>query len=752
MAFSPDSTAPSLATSNFYFKSGDDGNGANELLYSGNNVKYLSALSTRNVSASVSDGGAGVRPFDVNIEKALNSSAYSTYPFAASTYLSRVPGPVAINITHDFSNAGGTSSYDLNASGYRAYDWNINTKAIDGSTFMTDWICDMVGNCNPFPNTEFRIVANAPDVSKTQYSASAATKKIANGSDQHFARVKWRDKYDNWVIPVKGVKTFTTDVNFTNTLGLDQVTKTTADANYFTKGTGVDFFIEDGYNGALGGATHSASEKKDFKFVTDDPSDFGMGETWVKLASYVPTYSDYKDTRNNVSIYGSDATRAKLDLNQLKLTVAAQNGYTSVGQSAFACVGSSYQCSGGASQLNYSYVAPTYFSSLEKLEPVVENKIKELDLARTSSGSANPVTGYQLRTMLLTNNPFFGFYDFQLDGSGDKRDDMYYVAESNSTWPASQFSSVDSDSALRDVSFAGIDGTSTRVLSFIPKTVGGITNSSQNVALVTTMRYKVNGRYVQLPGVQSGLANYDKVYDALVTPGSVAYGTGPSSIYSSTSKLTLSEIDIRGIVQSKNDGSTNGLNAVTTSSASTKFRDFSSITLYDVKTNIQKNVAALISGANVSAGDLAGSKKTVSTNFSSVASGLKLQGGNVLYFKNGDVVIDCGGGDAVCDVSGAKTLIIENGNLYINSNIKYADGKSILGLILVGNKDGTKSHVYVSEKITNVSAVAYAEGAVQSYDGNASSPKVYDGKNVGEASLLNQLHWFGSLATRNTIG
>lgn len=105
MAFSPDSTAPSLATSNFYFKSGDDGNGANELLYSGNNVKYMSALSTRNVSASVSDGGSGVRPFDVNIEKALNSSAYSTYPFAASTYLSRVPGPVAINITHDFSNA-----------------------------------------------------------------------------------------------------------------------------------------------------------------------------------------------------------------------------------------------------------------------------------------------------------------------------------------------------------------------------------------------------------------------------------------------------------------------------------------------------------------------------------------------------------------------------------------------------------------------------------------------------------------------
>lgn len=96
--------------------------------------------------------------------------------------------------------------------------------------------------------------------------------------------------------------------------------------------------------------------------------------------------------------------------------------------------------------------------------------------------------------------------------------------------------------------------------------------------------------------------------------------------------------------------------------------------------------------------------------------------------------------------------MVENGNLYLNSNIKYANGNSILGIILLGNKDGTKSHMYVSEKITNVAAVAYAEGAVQSYDGNSSSPTVYGGKNVSETSLLNQLHWYGSLATRNTIG
>lgn len=682
------------------------------------------------------------------IEKAGDKSAYDTYSFPASTYNSRVVGPLAVNITHDFSNAGGTSQYDLTTDGYRPYDWSINTKSVDGTPYMTDWICDMVGNCNPFQNTEFRIVANVPDASKTAYTNTAATKKIANGADEHFVRVKWRDQYDNWVIPVKGVKTFTTDVNFTNSLGLDQVTTNASDSNYFTKGTGVDFFIEDGYGGTLGGATHSASEKKNFKYVSDDPADFGMGETWVKTTSSVPTYAEYRDNRIGSSIYGSDATRGRLDLNQLKLTIAPQNSYTSVGQDSFVCVGTSFECAGSKAQLNYAYEAPTYFSSLEKLEPIVENKQKDLDLVRTSTGSANPVTGYQLRTFLLTNNPFYFFYDFQLDGAGSKRDDKYFIAENNTGWPVSQYSTVDSDANLNDVSFAGINGSTTRQLSFIPKTVGGITNSAQNIALVSTLRYKVNGRYVQLPGVQVGLSSYDNAYTAQVSPASVAYG----SVYSTASKLTLSEIDIRGIVQSKNDGSTNGMNAVTTDSASTKFRDFSSITLYDVKTNIQKNVAALISGAKVSDGDLAGSKKTISTNFSAVAGGLKLQNNDVLYFKNGDVVIDCGGGDAVCDVTGKKTLIIENGNLYINSNIRYADNGSILGLILVGNKDGTKSHVYVSEKITNISAVAYAEGAVQSYDGDSVNPKVYNGKNVGESNLLNQLHWYGSLATRNTIG
>lgn len=58
MAFVPDSAAPSFSTSNFVFKSGDDGTGPNEPLYSGGNVKYMSALANRNVSASVSDGGA----------------------------------------------------------------------------------------------------------------------------------------------------------------------------------------------------------------------------------------------------------------------------------------------------------------------------------------------------------------------------------------------------------------------------------------------------------------------------------------------------------------------------------------------------------------------------------------------------------------------------------------------------------------------------------------------------------------------
>jgi hypothetical protein len=745
MGFSPDTTAPTLSTSSFYFASGNDGTGPDELLYAGSQTKYLAALSNRRLSASVSDaGGAGVRPFSVFIEQASDKNALSQYAFTGSSYLSRVPGPVAVNITHDFSNAGGPSQYDLATEGYRPYAWRIDTKGIDGSTIATNQVCDMVGNCNAFPNTEFRIVANAPDASKTLVSNSVASKKIADGSDMHFTVVRWRDKYDNWVIPVKNAKILTTDANFANSLGLDQVTKSASDPNSYDKGTGVDFFFEDGYGGMLGGATHSPGEKKNFKFVTDDPTGFGMGETWVKLASVVPTHDEYADTRLNTSIYGSDPTRGKLTMQELKLTVTPENSYTSIGQSTFTCVGAASQCSGNPVDQNYRYEAPTYFSSLDKLDPVVENKRKNLNLTRTSSGSS--ISEYQLRTILLTNNPFFTFYDFQLNDSGNKRNDKYFIADNNLGWPVSQFASVDSDATEKDVAFAGYNGTSS--LSFTPRTVGGITNANQNVALVSTLRYKEAGRYVQLPGHQVGLADYDKAYDAQLTPGAVAYG----SVYDSASRLTLSEIDVRGIVQSGNNGNTNGAGAVTTSASPTKFRDFSSITLYDIKTNIQKNVAMTIAGADTSVADLAGGRKTINLDFASVSGGLKLQKDQVLYFKNGDVVIDCGGGDAVCDVTGRKTLIVENGNLFINSNIRYADGNSILGFILTGNKDNTKSRIYVSEKITNVSAIAYSEGPMESYNGNASSPKAYNGSNVGENDLLNQLYWFGSLVTRNTVG
>ena len=117
-----------------------------------------------------------------------------------------------------------------------------------------------------------------------------------------------------------------------------------------------------------------------------------------------------------------------------------------------------------------------------------------------------------------------------------------------------------------------------------------------------------------------------------------------------------------------------------------------------------------------------------------------------MYVKDTDVVLDCG---SVCEIDGKKSLIIENGNLFIKSDMKYANANSVLGLILIGNKDGTKNIVRISENITNGVGVLYSEGPIISAKSNGT---LYSGSNIGELDLLNQLYWKGSFATRNTVG
>ena len=155
------------------------------------------------------------------------------------------------------------------------------------------------------------------------------------------------------------------------------------------------------------------------------------------------------------------------------------------------------------------------------------------------------------------------------------------------------------DENLQDAEFTG----TSKLLKLTPRTIGGISNSDTEVGISTTLRYRLGSKYVQLPGVQTGFQNYDRSRDTVYSPG----GTGLAP----TSQITLAEIDIRGLTQSRNTTVDN----VTTSSAETKFQDFSTISIADLKTDVNKAVEKLLAGKDRSAGIIGGTLTMGSLNF-----------------------------------------------------------------------------------------------------------------------------------------
>ena len=122
----------------------------------------------------------------------------------------------------------------------------------------------------------------------------------------------------------------------------------------------------------------------------------------------------------------------------------------------------------------------------------------------------------------------------------------------------------------------------------------------------------------------------------------------------------------------------------------------------------------------------------------------------VLYLGDGDLTLDLAGGLLP---SGARTLVIENGDLHIKSDLSYPSAGGSLGVIVL-NGD-----IFVYPEVTNLVGAIYAEGSVisvnvQGHYGEDASSTCDGSAGFCDRSyeLRNQLYWKGLLATRNTIG
>lgn len=97
-------------------------------------------------------------------------------------------------------------------------------------------------------------------------------------------------------------------------------------------------------------------------------------------------------------------------------------------------------------------------------------------------------------------------------------------------------------------------------------------------------------------------------------------------------------------------------------------------------------------------------------------------------------------------ISGKRTLVVKGANLYINRDMYYTNGDSILWVVVQKDESGNGGNLYIDPNITNIVGTYIIDGSVLSYDGIAEI-------GVGNITTLkNQLYIYGSIVSENTIG
>ena len=141
--------------------------------------------------------------------------------------------------------------------------------------------------------------------------------------------------------------------------------------------------------------------------------------------------------------------------------------------------------------------------------------------------------------------------------------------------------------------------------------------------------------------------------------------------------------------------------------------------------------------------------------------------GNILFFQPQDDVYYCRGDVTIGPVApwtGRKTLIVEDGNVFIRGDIFPDDFNAQLGLIVLRTnlKDTTKANVYVAPAVHNLRlqlfadgslfpGVADANGKVKKL-GSAAVPNISDADYGTSGALFGQLFMQGLFVTHNNAG
>ena len=565
----------------------------------------------------------------------------------------------------------------------------------------------------------FTVVANVPEWSASNCRGSSCPSRfilssgtqIADGVEEHFAEIKLVDRYGNPVITVPGIKQVDTTFNFRNTVHLDQIT-----------GTG-------------DGAVFSSSEwvgldrSGDISLIklTDGNRD---GTFRVTTQSYTPTSVSYIPIRND----NFDLNLESVDYRVSRLGSASDVGATAVNANISAEPASrfAFYPSVLAIPAALIWTGESYVADFRGAENITVNAVKRFNTYLLNISKNRTVT-----------DPAVGF---SLDSGVD-----------SVLWQRAVIERAHTTTGLNVGLDLDTDGNRTfdRSVNDLSDWIDSLTRN-----VLRVFRFRATPELALGESIEGRVVANLRAY-ACYTIGSKEVCHRSEKMEKDVDEDILEQImQIEEIIEDDEGEIANLYNPgieilgsirsiAGTASKQTGVgvnQSLGDVVQNEFQAAITRNIASLLANSE-SACRL---DTVVETASALVNLDCWQRDDDVLYLRDADLTLDLR--DSLLP-SGARTIVIEDGDLHLRSDLIYPNGASSLGIIVLGGD------IFIYPEVTQLVGSVYAEGGLISVNANrhfvedeSSECDGLQGFCDRSFELQNQLHWKGLLATRNTIG
>ena len=606
-------------------------------------------------------------------------------------------GPTHNTYTRESSNADRNSG---NTSRLQIY-WDISEVDNDGSVnngkrgynFFISYIEDEAGNsigtknssATTVQNYNYQVYANTYDLGSRSVSVNQLTNasNVANGEAKNIT-IDLADTYGNKIIPVSDIGR-TIDFNFSmdNDLRKDQYLNSASGNNSSA------VFVGSTTNEIRIGSWNGAETQSMFNGLTTGSSFYNSSTKDFTIPFYI--YAPTSNTNSQVP-WNARMNAITFDVNDPVLWNYAGN---SISNSTFDLRARPKYWGTITGELRDQWFiewAPqtsTYTVTTLGGWSVTSPSIR-LEYGAVWGGWANIV------------NPR---YNIAVGTSAGSRTDL----DDNDEW--TQTSWTDTHSVTSSMS-------TTPISSLMQLQAGGV-NSTTHSYLASVIEFSLWGKQIAYPADIIGKASYHAGSATNIN----SYQSWVKVVGNTSSQVT---------------------EEIVTDQFTDNLRIFGEFTKSSLKSDIEQKVYAAIRNANppsdTQASTIPATRANASTwDNSNIRSSETLLWDSVLYIKNPhNRVVTL---NASTSMSWEKTIIVENGDLYINGDLENNSQNDILGIIVLG------WNIYIDPDVRDVHAIMYTNKSIISYDGSSE----IDG-NTNASVINDQLYILGTVFSENTIG